>query len=58
MFVSRVIGWTDLVATPSQQIGKGLYTSGATVTINAPTSVVFDVITGVSRAGRYGKWNT
>jgi hypothetical protein len=44
-----VIGWTDLVATPTQPVGKGLFTSGAAVTINAPTSVVFDVITSFSR---------
>jgi hypothetical protein len=48
-------GWAEPAATPSQPVGKGLFTSGATVTINAPTSVVFDAITGFSS---YTDWNT
>ncbi|CAL5871007.1 uncharacterized protein PFLUO_LOCUS5249 [Penicillium psychrofluorescens] len=47
--------WTDAAATPSQPAGSGLFTSGATVSIDAPASVVFDIITSYSR---YSEWNT
>ena len=49
------VGWTDITATPSQADKQILFTSGSTITIDAPANVVFDTITSFSR---YGDWNT
>ncbi|KIW39744.1 uncharacterized protein PV06_08330 [Exophiala oligosperma] len=48
--------FTEPTATPSQPAGTVLFTSGGTVTINAPASVVFDTITGFSRYDRWNDW--
>ncbi len=53
--MSAVTGWRDPTATPSQPLNKVVFTTGSKVTIHAPASRVFDVITAFSR---YHEWNT